>query len=202
MYNVFRMFYIVGLGNPGEQYHNTRHNVGFFMVQKFIAAHALPEPVESQQYAGEVSQGMVASQEVSLLLPNTFMNHSGSAVKKLVPKGQEEQLVLIYDDIDLALGDMKVSFGRSGGGHNGVDSVIASLDTRDFIRIRIGIAKKHFLTGRVVRPKGGAALNAHVLGAFTSKEMEQISVVSDRVVEAIDMILSKGKEAAMNTFNA
>jgi len=192
------MNYIVGLGNPGKEYENTRHNVGW-MALDYIQAFSLPSPVSSSKYAGRISEGTLAGEEVMLLYPDTFMNKSGSAVKKLVPKGQEGSLVVVYDDVDIPVGEIKVSFGRGDGGHNGIKSIIASLDSKEFTRVRIGIAPKSFF-GKTKRPKGDR-LPKHVLGDFKKREMKDLEKGLEKAKVAIETIVKDGVEKAMNVCN-
>jgi PTH1 family peptidyl-tRNA hydrolase len=194
------MQYIVGLGNPGKQYSETRHNVGWLILDGFIAATGLPSPVASSKYAGRLSEGVVAGSEVSCLYPDTFMNKSGSAVAKLVPRAAARRLIVLYDDVDLPLGEVRVSFGRGDGGHNGIKSIVSSLGTKDFVRVRIGICPKSFWTGAPKRPQG-AKLPKYVLGKFTTRELRVVEEVSGVVKEVIATILADGHEAAMNRFN-
>ena len=195
------MFYIVGLGNPGEKYKDTRHNAGWLVLDAFCERFGFPNFVDSSKYAGMVSEGVVAGKEVALLKPQTYMNKSGSSVKKLVPKGGAANLVLMYDDIDLGIGDVKVSIGKGAGGHNGVQSVIDALDTKDFIRIRIGIAGRGFFTGKPKRPQGGTALSNRVLGSFTSREQQKLDTVAETVSQILETIVTDGVEQAMNKYN-
>ena len=194
--------YIVGLGNPGEKYEKTRHNVGWMALDVFIAKTGLPTPVSSSAYVGNISQGTLNNTEVSVLYPNTFMNKSGSAVKKLVPKGQEEDLIVVHDDVDLPIGEIKIVFGRGDGGHNGIKSIVESLGTKDFIRVRIGVAGKSFWTGHTKRPQGGVALNKHVMGQFNATERKELEKVTQTVTDALEVLITEGKEKAMNKFNA
>jgi peptidyl-tRNA hydrolase, PTH1 family len=197
------MMYIVGLGNPGEKYADTRHNVGWLLLDAFVTEAGLPHPHQSAEYSGRVSEGVAYGVEVACLYPDTFMNHSGSAVKKLVPKNVVAQLVVLYDDVDLPLGEVKVSFGRGDGGHNGIKSIIASLGTKDFVRVRIGVAQKTvwpWEKGVVRRPRGDA-LGTFVLASFTKKERHELEAVASTVVEVLRVILTEGKEVAMNRFN-
>ena len=195
------MHYIVGLGNPGEKYQNSRHNAGWIVLEDFVASTGLPALYDSSKYSGRVSEGVVDGEEVSVLLPDTYMNKSGSAVKKLVPKDAVSQLVVVYDDIDLPVGEIKVSFGKGAGGHNGVQSVIDAMGSKDFIRIRIGIAATSFWTGKTKRPKGGGAMTRRVLGPFTSSERSKIDTASNTVAEALFAIIKEGYVAAMNQYN-
>lgn len=192
------MHYIVGLGNPGKEYENTRHNVGW-MVLDYLVTLGLPTPVSSSKYAGRISEGILAGQEVTLLYPDTFMNKSGSAVKKLVPKEQEGSLVVVYDDVDIPVGEIKVSFGRGDGGHNGITSIINALGTKEFTRVRVGIAPKSFF-GKIKRPKG-ARLPKHVLGDFKKREQKELEVALEKAKMAIETIVQEGVEKAMNSHN-
>lgn len=192
------MFYIVGLGNPGAEYKFTRHNVGW-MALDYLTSLGLASPVPSSKYAGRISEGVLAGEEVILLYPDTFMNKSGSAVKKLVPKGGESQLVVVYDDVDIPVGEIKVSFGRGDGGHNGIKSIINSLGTKDFVRVRIGIAPKSFF-GKTKRPKGDR-LPKHVLGNFKKREQKDLEEGLEKAKVAIETIVKQGIEKAMTVCN-
>jgi len=134
------MFYIVGLGNPGQKYQKTRHNVGWQALDACVQTWEFTPPVYRKKIDSRLGEGQVGNHEVTVLYPETFMNNSGIAVAAVVPKDATANLVLIYDDVDVPLGQLKVSYGNGAGGHNGVASVIERLGTRDFIRIRIGIA--------------------------------------------------------------
>ncbi len=195
--------YIVGLGNPGDKYADTRHNVGWLMLDAFITREGLPSPHTSAEYSGRLSTGVVGGVEVMCLYPDTFMNHSGSAVTKLVPKSEADQLVVLYDDVDILLGEVKVSFGRGDGGHNGIKSIIASLGTKDFVRVRIGVAQTTqwpWEKGDVRRPSGDR-LGNFVLAPFTKKERHELEAVASEVVLVLGVLLAEGREVAMNRFN-
>ena len=194
------MFYIVGLGNPGTEYAHTRHNIGFDVLEKLATSGDFSSWHDSGAYSGRVATGNFQKDEVILLLPSTFMNDSGIAVKKLVPKGEIEKLIVVYDDVDLPLGELKISFGRGDGGHNGMRSIIASLGTADFLRVRVGVAKKSIWTGKVKRPKGEALAN-FVLSSFSSSEHKKLSDVLKKAIEAVTMCVMQGKEKAMNIYN-
>jgi len=200
------MFYIVGLGNPGSEYVGTRHNVGWQMLDA-LATHAhLPRAVQSSKYSGRISEGVLNGEEVVLLYPDTFMNKSGKAVVKLVPRDCVARLIVICDDVDLPVGEVKVSVGKGAGGHNGVASIINSLGSKDFVRIRVGIAKSGFwpFTSRHAnRPRGGVAMTKHVLGRFSSREQRTIDEeVTPIVLRAIELIIEKGTDVAMNEINS
>lgn len=160
------MYIIVGLGNPGEKYVRTRHNTG--------------------RMAADYIYGKVLG--VKIVTPDTFMNKSGAAVAKALAGKGAKKLIVIYDDLDLPLGAMKISFNRSSGGHRGLESVIRALKTKEFIRIRIGIGKK-------------GDVEKHILGNFTKSEVGTLKKVFKRVKKAIETIASEGVEKAMTEFN-
>ncbi|MEZ4104496.1 MAG: aminoacyl-tRNA hydrolase [Candidatus Paceibacterota bacterium] len=194
------MHYIIGLGNPGEKYKNTRHNVGWLMLDYFVTKIGLPSPVSNSSVAGRISGGVISGEEIMLLYPETFMNNSGTAVKKLVSKAEVDKLVVVYDDVDLPVGEVKISIGKGDGGHNGIKSIISSLGSKDFVRVRVGIASVSFWTGKPKRPTGGA-LPKFVLKEFSKKEIEKLEEVKDKVSNALKIIIESGVEKAMNKVN-
>ena len=194
------MHYIVGLGNPGDKYKNTRHNVGWAVLDYFIEHERLPNPVESAQFSGSISQGVILAEEVAVFFPGTFMNKSGSAVRKLVSREEVGDLVVVYDDVDLPIGELKISIGRGAGGHNGVASIIDALGSKDFVRVRVGIAPVSFWTGMVRRP-AAAALSRYVLGTFTRKEEGKLEKIKEDIRQALKIIITDGVDAAMNQSN-
>lgn len=195
------MFYIVGLGNPGEKYVGTRHNIGWHVLNYCIEEWKLPSLIQDNSLSGEVTDGVVSGVEVAVLYPSTFMNNSGTAVAKMVPKNETGQLIVVHDDIDLPLGEVKIGKGRGAGGNNGVNSIIEKLGTKEFIRVRIGIAPKSIWTGQAKRPAGGGPLERFVLQRFSPREQKQLTFVQEKVRYAIETILSEGLEAAMNQYN-
>jgi len=195
------MFYIVALGNPGEKYESTRHNVGWMAIDNFINETGLPSLVASKAYSGRTTDGLVAGEGVKILYPDTFMNNSGSAVAKFVAKQDIERLIVVHDDIDLPIGEIKLGKGRGAGGNNGVQSIIDKLGAKDFIRVRIGIAPKSFWTGKIKRPAGGGPLERFVLKSFSGGESKQLPEIFKRTNQAIQTVLSEGLEAAMNQVN-
>ena len=195
------MFYIVGLGNHGEKYQNTRHNVGWLICDYVRVEARLPDLIDDKSMSGRMTEGSIVGAPIRLLYPDTFMNNSGSAVVKFVPKNEVGNLIVIHDDIDLPLGEIKLGKGRGDGGNNGIKSLIEKLGTKDFVRIRIGIAPRSFWTGEVKRPKGGGPLERFVLKPFTKKEEEQLKEVKERAFGALQAILTSSLETAMNKFN-
>jgi len=200
MYNTF-MFNLVGLGNPGQKYQLTRHNVGFLALSFFAKKTDLPKTVKSAKYLGEVTKGVVAGSEVYLLQPDTFMNLSGQAVKKLIASGEESSLVVLHDEVALPLGEVRVSFGRGAGGHNGIKSIIESLGTKEFIRVRIGVGVSSFWTGKL-QVLTGDQLVKFVLSSFSKSEQEKLEKeILPKVQEILLSIMTNGHEKTMNQFN-
>lgn len=194
------MHYVVALGNPGEKYQHTRHNAGFLMLDYIVEKSGLPTPAYSMAYEGQVTKGKVVDQAITFLYPDTFMNNSGVAVKKLVPLNEINNLVVIYDDIDLPLGKIKISQGRGDGGHNGIKSIISNLGDKDFVRLRVGISPINNETGLPVRPQGDE-LASFVLNKFSKRELEELEFVKIKVKELVEIIVRDGVVKAMNGFN-
>lgn len=195
------MYTIVGLGNPGEEYAYTRHNIGWLVLEHFCVSAGLPGFIDSSKNSGMVSEGVLWGRDVRVLLPTTYMNHSGKAVEKLVKTKEDiEKCIVVYDDVDLPFGTVRVAFGRGSGGHNGVQSVINSLGTKDFVRVRVGVAKKPLFFGTAKRP-AGEKLTKHVLGSFTKREKALLPEISTSVARAIELVVTKGKERAMEEMN-
>jgi len=165
-----------------------------------VSRAGLPPAVLSARYSGKVSAGQLEQQDVMVLYPDTFMNNSGRAVKKLVPSVETDHLVVLHDDVDLPLGQVRVSFGRGSGGHNGIASIIDSLGTKDFIRVRLGIAPTSLFTGLIKRPVG-EKMPKFVLGNFSARELVKVKGVGKAVLEAVVTILNDGYMMAMNRFN-
>lgn len=195
------MFYIVGLGNPGEKYANTRHNVGWLVADYFCEKVGLPNVVTEKQNSARVTEGVVDDQKVQVIYPETFMNNSGTAVVKYVSKNESLNMIVIHDDIDLPFGQIKIGKGKGDGGNNGIKSIVEKLGTKDFIRVRVGIAPKSFWTGETKRPKGGGPLERFVLKPFGKKESTQLEEVKELAFGALQSILTNGVEMAMNKFN-
>jgi len=145
---------------------------------------------------------LVTESKVSkLILPQTFMNKSGNSLKLLITsKKKAENLIVIYDDLDMPLGKLKISFGRGSGGHKGVESIVRAIKTKDFIRIRVGIAPAT-PSGKIKKPKGEKKIVDFILGNFSKKETETLKKVSGKVSEALEVIIKEGRAKAMNKFN-
>ena len=191
------LYIIAGLGNPGEEYENTRHNTGRIMIEHFRKANDFPEWKEDNKNKALVSK----EGGVLLLEPNNFMNNSGKSVAPFVKTLKAaEKTIVIYDDIDLPLGVIKISFNRSSGGHNGLGSIIKSLKTQEFVRVRVGVSKMS-AKGVAKKPKGEEAVLKFLLGAFKKDEMLELKKVAKRVNDALLSIMNEGREKAMGEFN-
>ncbi len=139
--------------------------------------------------------------KIKFILPDTFMNNSGKAVAPLVKTKKDlENLIVIYDDIDLPLGKIKISFNKSSGGHNGLNSVIKALKSQEFLRIRIGISPAT-PSGKIKKPKGEKAVLNFLLGEFKKPELETLKKLSKKVAEAVEIIFTESKEKAMSLYN-
>ncbi len=194
------MFFIVALGNPGSEYKNTRHNVGWYVADELRQRFQLTEPVFSTKYQGKISQGMINETEVTLLYPETFMNHSGSSVIKLVSASDISRLLVLHDETALPIGQFKISTDRGDGGHNGIRSIVASLGTKDFSRLRIGIAPTTFFTGKV-KKIAGDKLATFVLGRFSTREQNTLDKLRETICGAIQVVVTDGVVSAMNKYN-
>jgi PTH1 family peptidyl-tRNA hydrolase len=200
-YNNANMFAVIGLGNPGEKYTNTRHNVGQRVLLMFLNTHQFAPLKKDKTIASNATQSLVFGVPVLVAFPSTYMNLSGSTAKLLVEKAHipTENIIVVHDDVHLPFGSVKISFGKSEGGHNGVASIIQALNQKGFVRVRIGIAQKSFFGG--MKKHTGRALSEFVLRAFTSREEKQLSDIGNKVSKAIVYIVTEGVERAMQECN-
>lgn len=186
------MYIIVGLGNPERKYAGTRHNIGFSAITAISDAYGIS--MDIKKHKALCGKGMIAGNKVLLAMPQTYMNLSGESVRELVDFYKidpEEELIIIYDDIALAPGKLRVRAKGSAGGHNGIKNIIAHLGTQQFSRIRIGVGEK----------PAGWDLADYVLGRFPAEEEPTIRTVLEQTVKACETILTDSVEAAMNQFN-
>lgn len=190
-------YLIVGLGNPGEKYRNTRHNVGWLLLDNAFGEDGWGKSRGTQALYKKVD---VEGEEVEILKPTSFMNKSGSPVEYARNKHDVlvKDIIVIHDDIHLPLGVVKISFGKGAGGHNGVSSLIQHLGSSDFVRIRVGVAPVHFST-RFERKF--SALGTYVLGRFSKKEEEVLDGCAQKVISIIRTVIEKGVEKTMTEFN-
>lgn len=194
-----RTYVIVGLGNPGEEYKGSRHNAGRSIVELFRKKQNFPAFEFDKKANALVSEGTVGRTSVVAALPETFMNNSGAALKELIPSKKQipENLIVVHDDLDLALGRIKIVQNRGAGGHKGVESVMRALKTENFIRIRIGIAKP----ATIKKSQKKKEVVQAVIGKFTPKEKQVFKKVAKIALQIIETILAAGAEKAMNLYN-
>ena len=186
------MYIIAGLGNPTREYEKTRHNVGFDTID--VLADKLNTSVDEKKFKGLYGRGIIAGEKVILLKPQTFMNLSGESVREAADfyKVDPEHIIVIYDDISLDVGQLRIRKKGSAGGHNGVKNIIAHLGTQEFPRIKVGIGNK---------PEGWD-LADYVLSKYTKAEQEALEEASEGVIGAVKLMLADDIEAAMNKYNA
>lgn len=186
------LFVIVGLGNPGKEYAASRHNAGYLAIDRLMDRYGIK--LSSKKFDGLSGRGTIDGRKVMLVKPTTFMNNSGRCVKKIVDYYKLDptnDLVILYDDIDLEPGMMRVRTKGSAGSHNGMKSVIQHLKTQEFARIRIGVGT----------PPPQMDLVDWVLGKIPKEEIPLIRDVCDDICEAVPMIIAEDTEAAMNRYN-
>ena len=187
------MFVIVGLGNPGKKYENTRHNAGFLAIDALAEKYGIR--VEEKKHKALCGTGVIDGVKVLLVKPQTFMNLSGESVRavldfyKLDP---EEEMIIIYDDISLAPGNIRIRKKGSAGGHNGIKSLIAHAGTQNFMRIKVGVGEK----------PSGWDLADYVLGHFTEEDVAKLKEVMPDIMDAAVLMMQGNADKAMNDYNA
>jgi peptidyl-tRNA hydrolase, PTH1 family len=183
-------FLVVGLGNPGEEYENTPHNLGFMVIDRLAGSHAIR--VSRKENMSLVGLGGIAGKRVAVAKPQTFMNLSGPAVKGLLERYElkPDRLIVVYDELDLPWGSLRIRIKGSAAGHNGVKGLIGSLGTNEFTRIRLGID-----TGS---PAKGAQV---VLGQFKRAQKQDVEETVVRAADAVEFILAEGAAQAMTKYN-
>jgi len=186
------MYIIVGLGNPSKEYENTRHNIGFDVIDYIIDKYDIA--YSGAKHKAMYGSGMIDGVKVVVAKPLTYMNLSGEAVRSLVDFYKiepESELIIVYDDISLSPGKIRIRKKGTAGGHNGIKSIIQHLDTTNFMRIRVGVGEK---------PKGWN-LADYVLGRFSKDERKLVDEAVCNTTKAVRMILNNNIDAAMNEFN-
>lgn len=182
---------IVGLGNPGVQYRDTRHNVGFRVLD--LLAERLSISFDREKYRARVAQGVWKDEKLLLMKPLTFMNNSGDSVARAARNNTDDpsDVLIVYDDVELALGSLRIRAQGTAGTHNGMKSVVERLGTRDIARLRIGVG----------RHETGVDLTAHVLGKFKPDERALVDEVVEESGNAVLRFVESGAAAAMSEFN-
>jgi peptidyl-tRNA hydrolase, PTH1 family len=183
---------IVGLGNPGIEYQFTPHNLGFLTIDRIASERGIE--VRNRQCRALTARAVIGSEAALLAKPETYMNLSGLAVRELLARHDlrpDADLVVIYDELDLPWGTIRIRQRGSSAGHNGMESIIGALGTQEFLRIRLGIAPERKIRDGV----------KYVLTAFRKAQLKTIDELLDRAAEAVSVILTEGPAAAMNRFN-
>lgn len=185
-------YIVVGLGNPGTKYDNTRHNAGFLAVDRI--AKKLGISIDRLKFKSLTGDAMIAGHRVLFLKPSTFMNNSGEAVRDAAQfhKVPSERIIVIFDDISLDVGGVRIRRKGSDGGHNGIKSIIYLLGKDDFPRIKIGVGKK---------PHPDYDLADWVLSRFTEKDFDALNAIFDNTLDMITKIIEGNIDAAMNNYN-
>ena len=187
-----KMFIIAGLGNPTKEYEGTRHNVGFDVIDRLSEKYNIA--VDVKKHRAFIGKGMIAGQKVILAKPQTYMNLSGESIRSLLDYykvDEEHELLVIYDDVSLGVGQLRIRAKGSAGGHNGIKNIIAHLGGQVFPRIKVGVGEKP--------PKYDLA--DYVLGHFSKAEKVLMDEGYDNAVRAVEMIVSGDIEGAMNEYN-
>lgn len=188
---------IVGLGNPGPKYAGTRHNIGFEIIDQLSKRFSIPLK-EERRFQGEYGAGFSPTrQKLHLLKPTTYMNRSGQSIRAVLDwlKLDPTSVLVVYDDMDLPIGRLRLRLSGSAGGHNGMKSTISHLGTQDFCRMRIGIGSAN------KSREPDRAVVSHVLGSFSKEERQQMDEVVDVAVRALEKSLRDGVEKAMSFYN-
>jgi PTH1 family peptidyl-tRNA hydrolase len=183
---------IVGLGNPGEQFQFTPHNIGYLAID--LIAEQCKVEVRNRQCRALTARAVIGSEKVLLAKPETFMNLSGLSVRELTTEYEirpEFDLIVIQDELDFALGTVRIHTRRSSAGHNGIESIIGALGTKDFLRVRVGVAPDHKLQDG----------QSYLLSPFRKAQMKLVDEALEKAVEAVNAILTEGPAAAMNRVN-
>ena len=186
------MFIIVGLGNPTRQYEGTKHNIGFDTIDYLIDEYQIPS--SGAGHKALFGKGMIAGQKVIVAKPMTYMNLSGESVRELVnyyKVDPESELIVVYDDISLAPGQIRIRKKGSAGGHYGIKNIIAMTGTQNFLRIKVGVGEK----------PAGWDLADHVLGHFDTADRAEVEKAIGHAVEAAEMMITGETDAAMNRYN-
>ena len=186
------MFLIAGLGNPDKKYEKTRHNIGFDTVDALAEKYNIS--ITEKKHKALCGSGVIEGVKVILAKPQTYMNLSGESIAEIVnfyKLDPESEMLIIFDDISLAPGNIRVRKKGSAGGHNGIKNIIQELGTQKFVRIKVGVGAK---------PQGWD-LADYVLGRFGSEDRKLVDEAQDRACKAVELILSDGPDAAMNEFN-
>jgi PTH1 family peptidyl-tRNA hydrolase len=195
-------FTIVGLGNPGSEYEETRHNIGRIVVESLAKRWGTSDWRDDKKLRAKISQGTISKGvKVTLVLPDNYMNRSGGSVAPLIPTSKKaESLVVVHDDIDIGLGTLRVVFNRGSGGHLGVESIEKVLKTKAYIRVRVGVVGVS-PSGKLKKPKGEHAVYDFILKKLSKKEKSELEEMITKAGDAVETIVLNGREEAMRVCN-
>ncbi|WP_058486511.1 aminoacyl-tRNA hydrolase [Defluviitalea phaphyphila] len=185
------MFAVIGLGNPGNKYDTTRHNVGFKVIERLAYENNIN--LNKKKHHAIIGEGIIGEEKVVLAKPQTYMNLSGQSVIEIINwyKIDKSNIIIVYDDISLPLGALRIRTKGSAGGHNGIKNIISHLNSQEFLRVKVGVGEK----------PPGWDLADYVLSHFTKEEMKYITESIKKACDAIETIIKEGSVAAMNKFN-
>ncbi len=193
-------YYIVGLGNAGERYRSTRHNVGFMTVDILREIWGFEDWKFDDAKRALISEGEFSNRRIVLFKPDSFMNTSGVSVGRLRKDGMmPDKLIIVHDEIDLPLGLVKFVHGRGSGGHRGVESVMKTLETKSFFRFRVGVSPVSD-SGEINRPRGKERVHVFILGKLSDHEKEEIKKAGIRIGKYIETFLKDGFERTVSSF--
>lgn len=196
------MHIIVGLGNPGKEYEETRHNAGRIVLEHVRTIVDAGEWKTDMKTKSLRSAASIGKQKLLFLFPDNFMNNSGKSVAPLISSKKDlEKLVVVYDDLDIPIGGMKISYNKNSGGHNGVESIIKSVRSKEFLRIRIGIMPTT-PGGKPKKPKGEKAVLDFLMKDFKEAEQKELKRLAKKVAEALRIFVEEGREKAMSIGNS
>jgi len=183
---------VVGLGNPGREYTHTRHNIGFLVIDEFAKRHKI-RLTANKSFKALIGKGVLDDEQIMLIKPMTYMNNSGISVRNIINYTREsfDKLLVVCDDLHLPLGKIRVRGEGSGGGHKGLNSLMANLDTQAFSRIRIGLGQ----------PVGSKTNTEFVLEKFTAEEKEVVELAITRATDVVACWIDHGINRCMNQFN-
>jgi len=183
------MILIIGLGNPGEKFNNTPHNIGFEVLDKFAIENNFPDFELQKKSEALISEGIFGEEKIILVKPQTFMNESGKSVKKILEKikDQASDIIVIHDDIDLPQGKIKIVKGRGSAGHKGVESIIKNIGNENLVRVRVGVIP---VSGKPKNPEN-----------FVLQKTETLDEIIQKAANALDLLVKEGLDGAMNEYN-
>ena len=202
-------YIIAGLGNPGAEYENTRHNTGRIILDAIKQEYSKNDFEFDKKINALTAEGKIGKEKVIFVEPETFMNLSGKSLSKIVKVKNNaklkiktaDELVVIYDDFNLPLGRVKISYNRSSGGHNGIESIIKAIKTEAFVRIRIGTAPET-AKGLAKVPHGDDKIEKFILGKFKDEELKILKKVGKSMAEAAGVLIKEGRDKAMSIYNS